>query len=66
MGENYAARILGSMHLFYALRTGSDPDRRRAEELLAESRAAWKNMAELADSIYIPIQNTLRGMPNFR
>ena len=65
LGAYYAARITGTMHLDYALKTGSQPDYDQAMEALAKSRAAWKQLADTADAIYTPIQNPLIGQKDF-
>lgn len=65
LGEYYAARIRGTMHLDYAMRTGSAADYALALPLLEESRAAWAKLAQTTDPVYAPIQNPLIGQMDF-
>ena len=66
LGEYYAARIRGTMHLAYATQTGSAADHRQAVRLLAESRDAWARLADTTDPVYAPLNNPLRGQRDFK
>lgn len=65
LGEYYGERVIGTMHLDYALKTGSTPDYDAAIEHLTKSRLAWKRLAETADSVYAPINDPLIGQSDF-
>jgi len=65
LGEYHAARIRGAVHLRYAVSTGSQTDYDKAVRYFADSRAAWKKLAEIADAVYAPLQNGLRNQWNF-
>jgi hypothetical protein len=65
LGEYYAARILGTMHLDYALQTGSRPDYDLALRYLDQSRSAWAQLAQVSDATYAPLENPLVGQRKF-
>jgi hypothetical protein len=54
------------MHLAYAVQAGSEADYQQAVKLLADSRAAWKTLAETTDPVYAPLNNPLRHQKNFQ
>ncbi len=66
LGEFYSARILGTVHLTYAVQTGSAADYERALNYLALSRGCWKVLAETTDAVYAPLDNPLRHQPGFQ
>jgi hypothetical protein len=66
LGEYYAARIRGTMHLEYAMKAGCEADYQLALKLLGESRAAWKTLAETTDTVYAPLNNPLRRQTKFQ
>lgn len=65
LGDYYAARILGTMHLDYALATGSAHDYDLAMKQLEGSREAWSELARTLDPIRKPIENPLIGQHHF-
>jgi len=66
LGDYYADRIRGMTHLGYALKTGSEAEFRAGVKGLADSRAAWAELARTADAIYLPLSNPLRRQLNFQ
>jgi hypothetical protein len=66
LGEYYAARINGMLHLDYALKTGSEVDYAKARQYLDASRPAWKTLADTADAVYGPLTNPLRRQDEYQ
>jgi len=66
LGDYYADRIRGMTHLGYSLKTGSEPEFRAGVKGLADSRAAWAELARTADAIYRPLSNPLRRQLDFQ
>jgi hypothetical protein len=66
LGDYYANRVQGLVHLDYALKTASKVDYDKAVKLLAASRAGWKAMAQIGDAAYEPLVNKLRKQDNYR
>lgn len=66
LGNYYAARIRGMAHLEFALHTGSAADYAIAVSELAKSRAAWKQLSDVADAVYRPLANPLRRQIDFQ
>jgi hypothetical protein len=66
LGDYHAARILGVTHLSYALATGSATDYHQAVQYLAQSRDRWKELAETADPVFAPLDNSLRHQRHYQ
>jgi hypothetical protein len=66
LGDFYANRILGTTHLLYACKSGSQTDYDKALQYLGESRQAWKKLAETADAVYGPLNDSLRKEPKYQ
>lgn len=66
LGDYYASRITGLVHLAYALKTGYEPDYTVAQAKLADSRIAWKRLGETADAVYGPLSNPLRKQLDYQ
>lgn len=66
LGDYYAARIRGMTYLDFALQTGDATDYRTAVSDLAQSRDAWRQLSQTADSVYRPLSNPLRRQVNFQ
>ena len=66
LGDYYASRIRGTMHLDYALRTGSEGDFAQAQGALATSRQDWSRLAKWLDPIYAPLENPQIGQRKFK
>jgi Tfp pilus assembly major pilin PilA len=65
LGDYYAPRIQGMVHLDLALRIGNKQDYNLTLSDLAQSRTAWKRLGEEADSVYRPLSNPLRHQTDF-
>ncbi len=61
LGEYHAARILGTMELDSALRTGNRADYKQAQEHLSLSRLAWGQLTQACDSVYKPLEDPMVG-----
>jgi hypothetical protein len=66
LGDYYSNRIVGMTHLRYAVEAGSEPDYDKSQDYLAKSRDDWKQLADLADSVYSPLTDKLRHETAFR
>ncbi len=65
LGAYYAERILGTMHLDYALKAGSATDYTIALDHLARSRSEWTRLASAADAAFLPIQDPMIGQRDY-
>jgi hypothetical protein len=59
LGEFHAARIAGTMHLDYALRTNNADEYAQARDFLSHSRLSWGQLTFACDSVYRPIDDPL-------
>ena len=66
LGDFYANRILGTTHLLYACKSGSQTDYEKALQYLGKSRQVWKKLAETADAVYKPLNDSLRKEPKYQ
>ena len=66
LGDYYASRIRGTLHLDDALRTGSETEFVQAREALKASRQDWSRLAGWLDPVYAPLENPQIGQRKFK
>jgi hypothetical protein len=66
LSRYYSARLKASAYLYYALRTGSAEDYRKARALLKLSREEWHKLSESVDPVYAPLLNKLVRQVDFQ
>lgn len=65
LGEYHSKRIQGLTWVEHAVKTNAEGEYQKGVEYLTQSRESWKQLAEITDSVYGPVQNPLRGQRNF-
>jgi hypothetical protein len=60
LGQYHADRIEGLTYFEHGWKTHSDSEYDKAVKLLAQSRDAWKKLADTTDSVYAPVNNPMR------
>ena len=66
LARYYSARLKASAYLYYALRTGSAEDYRKARSLMKLSREEWRKLSESVDPVYAPLLNKLVHQDHFK